>query len=121
MKNTIKGLAICAVSALVLVLPAVALGYGAFDPTAGGGTGLPQQSILGIITNIMKWLLTAIGIAGVIGFAIAGILYLTAAGDEARIKQAKGAMINSIIGVVVALVGVVALNAASSMLSGGQF
>ncbi|MFA5961501.1 MAG: hypothetical protein WC848_02380 [Parcubacteria group bacterium] len=120
MKNTIKRLAYGA-SVTALTLPVMALGYGTFDPTAGGGTGLPQQSIMGIITNIMKWLLTAIGIAGVIGFAIAGILYLTAAGNEDQIKKAKGAMVASIIGVIVALVGVVALNAASGLLGGSQF
>ena len=120
MKNTIKKVAYGVLGTALLALPAVALGYGAFDPTAGGGTGLPQSSLLGIVTNIMKWLLTAIGIAGVIGFAIAGLLYLTAAGDETRIKSAKSAMVASIIGVIVALVGVVALTAANTMLGGQQ-
>jgi uncharacterized membrane protein len=120
MKNTIKKLAYGA-SVVAMTLPVTALGYGTFDPSAGGGTGLPEQSIMGIITNIMKWLLTAIGIVGVIGFAIAGILYLTAAGDDERIKKAKSAMVMSIIGVVVALMGVVALNAASGLLGGEQF
>lgn len=120
MKNKIKKLAYGATVA-ALALPAVALGYGTFDPTAGGGTGLPSSSIMGIIMNIMKWLLTAIGIAGVIGFAIAGILYLTAAGDEKKIGTAKSAMMASITGVIVAIVGVVALNAASTLLGAGQF
>jgi hypothetical protein len=117
MKNKIKGL-VFGVLGLMLALPATVLGYGVFDPSAGGATGLPESSIMEIIVNIMKWLLTAIGIAGVIGFAIAGILYLTAAGDETRIKTAKSAMVASIIGVIVALVGVVALTAASTMLGG---
>ena len=45
----------------------------------------------------MNWLLALIGIFGVIGFAIAGILYLTAAGDEDRINKAKSAMMYAII------------------------
>jgi len=119
MKNKIKGLTYGA-SLLALTLPAVVFGAvtGAFDPTAGGGTNLPGGSLMEIVTGIMKWLLTAVGIAGVIGFAISGILYLTAAGDEDRIKTAKRAMVNSIIGVIVALVGVVALSAANAMLKG---
>ncbi|MCX6761565.1 MAG: hypothetical protein NTY33_01845 [Candidatus Moranbacteria bacterium] len=120
MKNTIKKV-VYGASVMALTLPAVVGAYGTFDPTAGGGTGLPQSSLMSIITNIMKWLLTAIGIAGVIGFAIAGILYLTAAGDEKRIETAKKAMVAAIIGVIVALVGVVALNAASGLLGGSQF
>ena len=108
-------------SVMALTLPAVVGAYGTFDPNVNGTTGLPNSTLMEIITNIMKWLLTAIGIAGVIGFAIAGILYLTAAGDEKRIETAKKAMVAAIIGVIVALVGVVALNAASAMLGGDQF
>ena len=80
------------------------------------GTNLPSNSIFKIIQGIMNWLLALVGIFGVIGFAIAGILYLTAAGDEDRINKAKSAMMYAIIGVIVALVGLVALKAAESML-----
>ena len=121
MKNTIKKW-IAGLAVAVLVLPMTVLGgYGSFDPDAGGKTELPKSSLLGIVTNIMNWLLTAIGIAGVVGFAIAGILYLTAAGDETRIKSAKSAMVASIIGVIVAIAGVVALTAAKGILNNQQF
>lgn len=83
-----------------------------------GGTNLPTGSIYGIVENVMNWILGLVGILGVIGFAIAGILYLTAAGDDDRIKTAKNAMLYAIIGVVVALVGLVALRAAKGLLGG---
>lgn len=83
-----------------------------------GGTNLPSGSIFGIITNIMNWLLGLVGVFGVIGFAIAGILYLTAAGSESQIDKAKTAMMWSIVGVVVALIGLVILKAAESLLGG---
>ena len=66
----------------------------------------------------MSWLLGLVGFLGVIGFAIAGILYLTAAGDDDRIQTAKKAMLWSIVGVIVALLGVVIIQAADKMLSG---
>ena len=44
--------------------------------TTPSGTGLPEASVTDIVTNIMKWLLMLVGILGVIGFVIAGILYL---------------------------------------------
>lgn len=119
MKNKIKALIFGSLVA-IFSAPAVAFGAG-FDPTAGGATNLPGSSIMGIATNIMNWLLTAIGIAGVIGFAISGIFYLTAAGDDDRIKKAKSAMVNSIIGVLVAIAGVVALRAAAGILGGQTF
>jgi hypothetical protein len=85
--------------------------------TAPEGTNLPNSSILDIVTGIMNWLLIIVGILGVIGFVIAGILYLTAAGDEDQIAKAKKAMIYSIIGVIVALLGLVIISAAQAMLN----
>jgi len=88
--------------------------------TTPSGTGLPAGSIMGILKNGMNWLLIMVGILGVIGFVIAGILYLTAAGDETQIEKAKRAMIYSILGVIVALLGVVILQAASAFLGGSN-
>lgn len=85
-----------------------------------GGTGLPSGSIVGILTNGMNWLLIIVGILGVIGFVIAGILYLTAAGDEGQMDKGKHAMIYSIIGVIVALLGVVIIKAVQGLLGGSS-
>jgi hypothetical protein len=115
MKNAIKKIAY-GVGTAVLTLPALAGAQ--FKQPTSGETGLPSNSIYNILSNGMKWLLGLVGIIGVIGFAIAGIMYLTAAGDEGRIETAKKAMLMSIVGVVVALVGLVALGAASGLLGG---
>lgn len=117
MKNKIKRLS-SAVAVMALAMPVLV--RAAFDPTAGGATGLPGGKISEIITSIMNWLLTMVGIIGVIGFAIAGVLYLTAAGDEGKIDKAKNAMLYSIIGVIVAIVGVVALQAAKALLDADE-
>lgn len=111
MKKTLKNI-MQVVTVAVLSFPVSTLAQYA-QPA---GTNLPSNSIFNIIQGIMNWLLALVGILGVIGFAIAGILYLTAAGDEDRINTAKKAMMYSIIGVIVALVGLVALKAAESML-----
>jgi len=115
MKNKIKSI-ISVVSVAVLTAPGLALAQFA----APSGTGLGEGSVSGIVKNIMNWILMMVGILGVIGFAIAGVLYLTAAGDEDRIKTAKSAMIYSIVGVVVALLGMVILRAVSTMLTGSS-
>ncbi|KKR20457.1 MAG: hypothetical protein UT50_C0017G0017 [Candidatus Moranbacteria bacterium GW2011_GWA2_39_41] len=115
MKNKIKSLAsACALT--MMVLPALVSAAPAFQ--APTGTGLPEGSITGIITNVMNWLLMLVGIIGVIGFAISGILYMTAAGDEGRLGSAKSAMTFSIIGVIVAIIGVVVIKAAQGLLGG---
>jgi len=115
MQNKIKKF-FYAISSTMLFFPALVLGQ--YSPPSG--TGLPVNSVYNVVENIMQWLLAVVGIAGVIGFAIAGILYLTAAGDDTRMGQAKKAMLYSIIGVVVALAGLVALQFASTMWGGTE-
>jgi hypothetical protein len=118
MKSKIR-YALALTSSAVLTFPVLAAA--GFSPTPAGAN-IPGGTITAIIANIMTWLLGLVGFIGVIGFAIAGVLYLTAAGDEDRIAQAKKAMSYSIIGVIVAIVGVVILKAAQTMLGGtGQF
>lgn len=112
MKNKIRASLVATATAL-MALPVMVAAAGFEIPA---DTNLPAASLVEIITGIMNWLLMAIGILGVIGFAIAGILYLTSAGDETRAGQAKSAMLYSILGVIVALVGIVALKAARAML-----
>lgn len=118
MKTKIKRIAYGAASAGLLA-PALVLAQ--WNP---GGTSaqadLPEGTIWDIIGNLMKWLLGLVGFIGIIGFAIAGVLYLTAAGDESRIDKAKSAMLYSIIGVIVALVGFVAIQAIEAWLGGGD-
>lgn len=104
-----------AVSAVAMAPVAVSAQFQ--EPT---GTGLPAGSLLGIITSGMNWLLIVVGILGVIGFVIAGIIYLTAAGDEGQIDRGKRTMINSIIGIIVALLGVIVIQAVKGLLGGNS-
>lgn len=81
-----------------------------------GQSDLPNSSIYEIIGNMMNYLLAIIGFLGIIGFVIAGILFLTAAGSEEQVKKAKSAMWYSIVGIIVALVGFVIIRAAAGAL-----
>lgn len=103
--------------ALALTL-APALASAQFSRTQGNAasSGLAGSSIYSIIQNTMNWLLAILGFLGIIGFVIAGILYLTAAGDEGRADSAKNAMFYSIFGIVVALIGFVILQAVDGWL-----
>ncbi|MGW8185124.1 MAG: hypothetical protein ACWGHO_03360 [Candidatus Moraniibacteriota bacterium] len=82
-----------------------------------GVTGLPAGNLTNIIIGIMNWLLIMLGIFGVIGFVIAGIIYLTSAGNEDQMKKGKNAMTWSIIGVIVGLIGFVIIQAVDKMLN----
>lgn len=92
-------------------------GGNAWDVGNYVGFGLPAGSLTGIFLNILLWILYIFGIIGIIGFVISGILYLTAAGDEDRMTAAKRAMMYSILGVVVGLLGVVVLQAVNLALN----
>ncbi len=83
--------------------------------------GLPTAPIYAIIESVLMWLLSILGFIAIIAFAISGIMYLTAAGDESQIDKAKKAMTYSIIGVVVALMGYIIIQAVNYALEGGSY
>jgi len=82
--------------------------------------GLPSESIYNIISNTLSWLLAVLGFIAIMGFVISGIQYLIAAGDEGMIERAKTNMKYSIVGVIVALMGFVFVQAIDSWLSAGS-
>jgi hypothetical protein len=118
--NKIKNALYAAFSAALAAAPAVAGAQWSAGQNNAAASGLPTDSISGIIGRTMNWLLMILGFIGIIGFVIAGILYLTAAGDEDQIGKAKNAMMYSIIGIIVALMGFVIINAVSGWLSAGN-
>lgn len=115
----IKNALYTAFAVALAAAPAMASAQWNVGRSNAGTSGLPQDSIYNIIMRTMNWLLAILGFIGIIGFVIAGILYLTSAGNEGQIEQAKTAMMYSIIGVVVALIGFVIINAVQGWLSSG--
>ncbi|MEK7181648.1 MAG: hypothetical protein AAB708_00795 [Patescibacteria group bacterium] len=108
--------ALYALVAAVAVLPVAASAQWGVGRGNASSAGLPNGSIMGIITATMNWLLAILGFIAIIGFVISGILYLTAAGNDGQIEKAKEAMTASIIGVIVALVGFVVVQAVEGWL-----
>lgn len=85
-------------------------------PGEGGSGGL----VVRVITNLMQWLLLLLGAFCIIGFIVAGIVYLTSAGDQNRGEQGKRGMLYAIIGVIVGLSGFVILKAINTWLGGSS-
>lgn len=83
-------------------------------------TSLPDPSggVVGIITNVLYWLLSIFGILAVIAFVISGIQYILSTGSEEMIDKAKSSMKWSIVGVAVALSGLIVIYAIDKMLRG---
>ena len=125
MKN-IKQIAYTGIASALAFMPLMAgaatptpVGFGVDSDYVGGPeTGLANESFYDLISRILNWLLGLTGILAVIGFVISGILYLTAAGDEDQVEKAKSVMMYSIIGLVVALIGLIVVNALSGLIGG---
>ena len=115
-KSSIKSL-IFSISILVLFSP-VFFAEAQWNIGSVSSFGLPSGSIYGIIYGILNWLLAIIGIIGIIGFIISGAMYILSSGNEKMAGQAKSAMVNSIIGIIVALAGYVIIQAVDAILMG---
>lgn len=70
-----------------------------------------------LLCNILNFLLQAFGIIAIISLVISGILYLTAAGDEGRIKLGKKGIVYSVIGILIALSGVIVIKTITGFLN----
>ena len=68
------------------------------SPTGGTPTG--QQNIETTIANVVNLLSIIVGIAAVFAIIIAGIMFITAAGDSNRTARARTAVILSLVGLV---------------------
>jgi hypothetical protein len=65
------------------------------------------QSTIGVIVNVLLYLLGAISVLMII---LGGISYTTSAGDPAKITKAKNTIMYSVVGLVVALLSVAIIN-----------
>ncbi len=78
---------------------------------------LEDTEISDIIFTFLKWLLLILTFLAVIGFVISGVLYVTAGGSS-RAESAQKWMVNSIIGIVVGLLGYIVINFINTTLKG---
>lgn len=97
------------ISASVLFIPRIAFGQEAdfpgvvFDPegTIKKATNLPSASPPSIVINVMQWVLGFLGLISVIMIIWGGFTWMTAAGNEEKIKKAKEVLKAAIIGLIV--------------------
>jgi Type IV secretion system pilin len=81
-------------------------------------TGLSDAPLKDVLASFMFWLLAIVGMIAIIAFVISGMQYLSAVGDAKMAEKGKANMLNSIIGVIVALSGLVIIRAIETLFSG---
>lgn len=96
-----------AVIGLVVSIGAVAITNFVFgivgDSATVGPSGVPELNEQQIIQNIISIVLFAAGTVAVIMIVIAGLQYVTAAGDSGRITKAKNMLVYSIGGLLIVI------------------
>ena len=95
----------------VLLFSSVSLAFAQLDvgEILGGfeGTG---GSLSGFIVNILNWLIGAAALVCVVMIIVGGYSYMTAGGDESKVKDASKTLTNAIIGLVICFIAVVLVN-----------
>ena len=76
--------------------------------TAAEGTYSTELNVPKFVGNMIRTLLAATGIVFLIITVYAGILYMTAQGDETKVKKAKSMLTSAVIGLII-IVGAYAI------------
>lgn len=70
-------------------------------PTAWAGVITDAKPMTALLGNVLNFLLSVAGVVGIIGLVISGVWYMTAGGDEDRVRLAKRMAVASVIGIIV--------------------
>ena len=114
------------VTLVLLSLVAVPLAVGAQDLDLGindaANIGLGNSDLKDTINNIIKVILSFLGILAVIVILWGGFIWMTAMGDEAKVDKAKTLIIAGIVGIVIILsayaIAAFVINAANDAVAG---
>lgn len=106
------------VSFMVMIAPFTALGQ--FHIPDSGPAGLPgtfngANNLTSLILSIINIILAVAGLIAVLILIIGGFRYVTSFGNEEAVKQAKGMIINAIIGIVIIILSFVIVRVVSNV------
>jgi energy-converting hydrogenase Eha subunit B len=88
-----------ALTGLYLASPVAAMAQ--IDPPCDGLSCNPDANAEKIITTVITWILGIAALIAVLMLIIGGILYVTAAGNTDRAKQARQTILYAVIGLIV--------------------
>ncbi len=109
--GAVLGFAIVLGSKFIITEVGCALGW-----KGATGCGVEAKSM---ITRMITFLFSIVGIIALIGIIIGGILHIGSAGDESKAKSAKKILVSSIIGLVIALSAAIVVRQIERILTAG--
>jgi len=75
-----------------------------------GDLGGTDTSVNNLIVNILNWLIGAAAVVCVVMLIVGGYSYMTAGGDENKVKTATKTLTNAIIGLAICFIAVMLVN-----------
>lgn len=109
---SLAGLAIAIAAPSFLKEISTILGWNGASSETSSALTLSQISL-----NVLNFLLGIVGVLAIIMMVVGGIMYLTSAGDEDRIDNAKKIITYSILGVAISLASLVIVRQIASLLT----
>ncbi len=87
-----------------------------FETAKAAGVIESAPSVGALFSNILFFLLSVVGIVGILGMVFSGFQYLFSFGDAKRVEQAKASFRYSVIGILVALGALILLKTIEGLL-----
>jgi Type IV secretion system pilin len=94
--------------------PSLGSGGGITNPLGGG----PDQTITGVLTKIINWMLGLVGILALIALIIGGARMIIDFGNEDQVKKAKATILWAVIGLAVVILSYAIINIVTSEILG---
>ena len=86
--------------------------------TAPTGTGLPTGTISSMIVKATNFFLGFLAVLAILMIVVSGIMYIASGGESGKVDKAKEWLTYSIVGLVVALLAYVIVNAVGKAFGG---
>jgi hypothetical protein len=110
MKKTVKNIILYS----LIFFPSAVLAQVKSSSDSSSSDGPDVTFLFSSISSFLYVILGGIGVLSLVGFFIAAINYLTAGGDEERVGTAGRIFAFSLIGIIIATIGIIAINWAGS-------
>src|SRR5205814_2021880 len=96
---------------------------GSTEPTQINGVFLPEKpcgapdigKFSELLLRILNIALLAVGLVSVLFVVLGGYQYITAGGDEEKLKKGKGMIVNALIGLVIVLLALVIVRVTANL------
>jgi hypothetical protein len=85
-----------------------------FVPIAQAGVISDAPPLVSYFYNVLDFVLSVVGVLGIIGLVVSGVLYLVSGGDANRVRLSKRTAVASVVGLLIAIGSLIAVRQLTS-------